>query len=69
MTAPDPSWHHDSSSEWSNLFVTGPSLDPDEGVEGFTQLVDAVAAPFIPEMHAQKMSTDIGEGPSQVTQE
>ena len=47
MTALGPSWYHDSSSEWSDLFVINPSLDPDEGVEGVTQLVDASAALII----------------------
>ena len=64
MTAPDPSWHHDSPFEWSNLFLTAPSLNPYEGVEEVTQLVDAPAASVILDMHAQETSIDIGEGPS-----
>ena len=69
MTTSGPSWHHDSSSEWFDLVVTGPSLDPYEGVEGVTQLIDAPTASVILDMHAQETSTDIGEGPSQVIQE
>ena len=64
MTASDPSWHHDSLSEWSDLFVTDPSLDPDEEIEGVTQVVNAPAASIISDMHAQETFTDIGEGPS-----
>ena len=48
MTSLDPSWHHESSSEWSeqletipipcqyDSFVIGLSLDSDDGVEGVT---------------------------------
>nr|XP_010932599.1 uncharacterized protein LOC105053211 isoform X2 [Elaeis guineensis] len=69
MTVPDPSWHHDTSSEWSDLFVTGSSLDLYEEVEGVTQLVDVPAVPVIPDIHVQETSTVIEEGPLQVTQE
>ena len=57
MTASNSSWHHDFSSEWSDLFVTDPSLDPYEKVEEVTQLVDAPTTSIILDMHAQEMST------------
>ena len=64
MTASSLSWHHNSSSEWSDLFVIGPLLDLDERIEGVTQLVDAPTGSIISDMHAQETSIDTEEGPS-----
>ena len=69
MTTSDPSWYHNSLFEWSDFFVTGPSLDSYEGAEEVTQFVDAPAASVIPDMHVQEMSIVTGEEPSQLIEE
>ena len=48
MISPDPSWPHEYDT-----FFSGPSVYPDERVEGVAQSVDDPTASLIPEQHDQ----------------
>ena len=56
MTSSGTSWPHEYI-----IFFSGPSVYPDERVEGVVQFIDDPTVSVIPEQHDQQISTDIGE--------